>query len=363
MSDEVKKPDGPVSDRDQASLDAAAGMVDMSKLGQQDTKAPPAPVPEVQKETAGQPVVQPSIEIKTPLGTKKFGDTGGPVLSSFADVQTYAKEQGFELKSPDDIRQLISTVNDLKTKAEAVPKLESALNSYKSQIGGLPPEIFNLIEVAASGKDYKSVLKDLAAGVSIDFTKPYSDHNSLNLIRQYVQPNLTQDQFDELTDINKDTMHNLAKVKYEGDKIKWEQATRDRTVEKEAYTQKYSQSMEVALTNLKREFPDLSQEAIKVVADRMAYGVKESLFNEDNTYRPDAGVKIAMQEFGKEALSTAYQTFGDYVKQIRSQIQGTVNEQILIRSDAPDLQGRRVADNTNVIAETVKRETNFLHAK
>jgi len=95
----------------------------------------------------------------------------------------------------------------------------------------------------------------------------------------------------------------------------------------------------------------------------MAYGLKDSLFNPDNTYKPDAGIKIAMQEFGLETIQESYNTIGKMAEKMRGQIQGETQEQLLLRSDKPDQQGRQAVDTTNVIADAVSQATAFLNAR
>ena len=70
-----------------------------------------------------------------------------------------------------------------------------------------------------------------------------------------------------------------------------------------------------------------------------------------------------MQEYGQEALSTQKQTIGELAQRISGKIEGKVNEGLLLRSDVPDQKGRQIIEGSNVIADTVKRETGFLGAK
>ena len=369
-----------LSPRDQEALRAAGGM-GLKKVGQSKTETP-APAPEVKPEPVAKapapvedikPAPQPGtgtapkgaapIEVKSAFGTTKFGGTDAPVLSSFEDVQAYAKEHGFELDSPDAIRTVIDSVTTLKQKAEEAAVLANIVSNYKSQYGNLPPEVANIVDAYNSGKDYKSIIKDISAGVSFDLSRKFEEHSPISLIRQYAQPGITQEDYDELTPAMQNSLNALAKAQYTTDQGNWQRAAADQTATKKQYEEKYAQSLVNAMDNLKKQYPTMNDAAIKVVHDRMAYSLRDSLFNEDNTYKPDAAVKIAMQEFGQEAVANAYSTIGELEVKMRNQIQGQTTEQLLLRSDKPDQQGRQVADQSNVIADAVKAQTRFLKAK
>jgi hypothetical protein len=105
----------------------------------------------------------------------------------------------------------------------------------------------------------------------------------------------------------------------------------------------------------------MTQETVKIVHDKMAYGTfKDNLFNPDNTYKPEAAVRIAMQEFGQEAILTQNETIGQMADAARGKITGQAHEQLLGRSDIPNQQGRQIADETNVVSDAVDKELSFL---
>ena len=52
---------------------------------------------------------------------------------------------------------------------------------------------------------------------------------------------------------------------------------------------------------------------------------------------PEAATRIAMQEYGQETIQNQMKTIGDYVNKIRSEQSGKATENILMRSDKPDL--------------------------
>lgn len=360
-----------ISEKDQQMLAAAAGV-----LGQ---KKQPAQQPQVAAPAAGQPTGNQApepgasqqqqaaapapIEVKTAFGTQTYGGQGGPVLSSFEDVQAFAKEQGFEISQVDDIRQLFTQVTELKQKAENANHLQAAVDSYKTQLGSLPPPVLNLVEAAIAGQDYKALISDIAAGVQVDLSKSFNDHDPISLIKQYADSGITKEAYDELSDPNKNALRAVAKTKYESDQQRWKQVTTDNSNKQTEFNQKFSKSIEASVSELRKAFPDMDDSTIKAVTDKMAYGFKDSLFNPDNTYKPEAAVKIAMQEYGQEALNAQKNTIGSLAQQIAGKIEGKVNEQLLQRSDTPEQQGRNVVDNTNVVAETVKAQTGFIKAK
>jgi len=254
-------------------------------------------------------------------------------------------------------------LNEHKQKAEAIPKLEAALNQFRAQMSVLPQEVLTIVEAASTGQDYRSIIKDLAAAADVDLSKPFSDHSVVSIIQKYVNPGINQAAFDAMDEANKQALTTLAKSKYDTTRTNWQRATSDKTAERNLQQQKFEQSIQQSLQVLKTKFPDMGQEAFKVVADKMAFGLKDSLFNPDNTYKPDAAVKVAMQEFGEESIRSQWSTIGDLAQKIASKIQGQTNEQYLGRSDKPDQQGRKAVETADVVAEIVKRETSFVNAR
>ena len=359
-----------LSERDRAALEAAEGMglaPDKATTGQEPAPGAEPGAQEGQNQPAqgsgagaGQEPAKP-IEVNTPFGKQVIGaQVSEEVLSSWDDIRTYAKENGVELNDANDIKQLFGVISELKQKAEAVPTLEATVNQFKSQLGGLPPEVANIVDAAVSGKDYKSLIKNVAAGADFDLTKDFSEHSTINVIRKYVNPEFTQEQYEALDAANKSALETLAKSKYETDQIQYRSAVADKAHEKEAYQQKFSESVNKAITVLKQTYPDMSDEHIKVVADRMQVSLRDALFNPDNTYKEDAGIRIAMQEFGADALAAQKQTIGDLAKQIESRIQSQTHESLLGRSDKPDTMGRQAVQDKDQIAKAVDNMTGFL---
>lgn len=382
MTDQLTGPNGEaLSQKDQEALAAAGGMFgteDITGQPPQGAQQPvaenkPAPTedpkgqqnqPAQQQPGAGsgqpKPAAQP-LQVQTAFGTEQFGQQAGPVLSSFEDVQAFAKEQGVELKSVDDIRGLFNTISELKAQAEAVPALTSTVNNYKTQLSSLPPEVANIVDAALASQDYRSLIKDIASGVDLDLTRNFSDHPALNMVRQYVDPSMTQEAFDELTDANKNAVLKLAQTSYETAKVNHQNAVASKAKEKQDYQAAFDASVESAVANLKQRFPSMNDQAISKVRQVMSSGLRESLFTENNTWKPEAGVKIAMQEFGEEALSAQKQTIGDLYQKISGQIQSETHEQLLQRSAQPDLQGRQAVNTDDQVAKYVDQATSFLN--
>ena len=119
-----------------------------------------------------------------------------------------------EIKEADDIRQLFTTVADLTKKVEAVPGLEASLNAYKTQLNNLPIDVANIVDASVAGKDYRALIKNIAAGVEVDLSKTFDSQDKIEMVRRYVDAEVTKDGFGDLTEGNKSAMVNMARASY-----------------------------------------------------------------------------------------------------------------------------------------------------
>jgi len=88
-----------------------------------------------------------------------------------------------------------------------------------------------------------------------------------------------------------------------------------------------------------------------------------TLFTQENTYRPEAAERLAMQEYGAETILAQSHTISDLVTKHTAAGKSLATEQILQRSDQRTLTGAGVAPGDNAVAEEVKRATNFMGAR
>ena len=88
-----------------------------------------------------------------------------------------------------------------------------------------------------------------------------------------------------------------------------------------------------------------------------------TLFNPDNTYKPDAAERIAMQEYGQETILAQSHTISDLVAKHTAAGRSEANEQILQRSDNRELTGAAIAPGDNAVSQAVKDATSFMGAR
>ena len=107
----------------------------------------------------------------------------------------------------------------------------------------------------------------------------------------------------------------------------------------------------------------MGEAEIKRVREIMTADLQGTLFNDDGySYKTEAAERIAMQEFGKDAILAQQHTISEIVAKFQNQGKSEATEQILQHSDKRPLAGTGSGGaDENIISEEVKKATNFMH--
>jgi len=331
--------------------------------------APVAPAPDPKVAPAAQavaPQVAPPIVVKSPLGDQSFG--GVPVaevkLTSFEDVAAFAKDYaGIELKTVQDFVPVFNQLKELQKNASEAAKLQKYVDTYKSTLDNLPPDVSLIMSAAINGEDYMPIVQKLQQKAAFDFEKPFESHDELAVINHYTGKNYTKETLDKLEPDVQDTLLDTVKLKYKADQ---DALTNLRTNTKSAIEKRqnaFRTSVESSINNMLASNPSMDKAAVEVVRQVMTGDLSEALFTKDKTYLPDAAEKIAYMMYGKQIVQAQAQTIGDIVKKMRAEGESQATEKILMRSDQPLLKGSGAPGDRNVIQSIVEKETSFLSAK
>lgn len=347
-------------------IDGAAGLVDTADLqnidgaNTPDNKSTGEPV-QPQATTDGDNKDKPvdTIKVDTAFGSNTYGEKG-TVLTSWDDMVAFAKDNGVKLEGANDLQGLISEINSLKTKLKDVPALQQKIDTYENQAKTIPNDVAAINQAVTQGGDYMGVIKQIATGNELDFNKHFKDQDVLSLVGRYTGRSLTKESFGEMDQTTRDGLSLIAETKYNDEKSAYTTNIINKQENDQKFATSLNESVRVSIDNLKKRFPDFEVEALKHVENVMATGLKDSLFNPDNTYKPDAAVRIAMQEYGETALQTQEQTIGELAEKIGSRIEGKVNENLILRSNVPDNKGRQADASENEVKKAVDNATHFL---
>ena len=389
--------DGQVAATGQQALGAAAGILEADKVEGIANTVKPAVQPAVQPaanapvepvkvepkggdqpaqvlDSEGKPVTQPLVApvkkadpvvVDTPFGKKVFGDIGGEEgkLENFEDVQLFAKAFNLKLEKVEDLRAVIKSVGGVPALIEQTNKYQSTINAHEANLRALPQEVKTIMDAAMNKKDYGQVITMIATKSGLDYTKDFTSYNEKDMINRYSNKKYSDEEFTEMEAEQYKAVKSLAQVRYDTDKSTFDARVAEEKRFTDVRNQAFSQSVESSIAQLKDNNPDMGEPQIDRVRRIMTSDLHNTLFNVDETYKPEAAERIAMQEFGKEAILAQQHTIGDLVNKFRAEGATQTKEQILLRSDGVIPSSSGVAPVESRITDEVKRQTDFMGAR
>lgn len=318
---------------------------------------------------AAAPAAKPAepVMVKTAFGTTTYGaatkdEDGNITLTSFEDVQAFGKANGLELKDVNDLQGLIKEHGKFKTEADQLGGLQTQVATYERTLKSLPTDVSIIMDAALKKQDYSQVIQNIAQRGTLDFEKPFATYIDHDIINHYSDKKLTHDEFKEMDTEHFNALKNLARTKYETDQANYTATVQQNQREAEVVQQTFDTSVENSITLLRSANPDMGEPEIKRIRDIMTADLQNTLFNPDGfSYKPEAAERIAMQEFGKEAILAQQHTIGDLVAKAQNQGQSLANEQILKNSDRLPAGGVGSGGaDENKISKIVQNETSFM---
>jgi len=325
---------------------------------------PPAVDPNSSAAPAVKPAVDPFV-VKTAMGTKVYGagDSIDVVLSSFEDVQGYAKAFGVEIKEVNDLQNVLKEYDVMKKNTSVLESERARLNNYERTLNALPVEVNMILNAALNQQDYQQVITNVANKGAFNFEKTFDAYNEKEMINHYSGKNYSKQEFDDMEEDQYKALRDMAGTKYETAQVRYKQTIEDQQRATALTQQKFNNSVEVSIAQLKAAYPSLDEPKIQRVQTVMTADLQNTLFNDDNTYKPDAAERIAMLEFGKETIAQQEVTIGELVQKYHNVGASQATEKILLASDVRPVHGTGEAPSHNVLAEEVHRQTSFLTAK
>lgn len=351
----------------QDMLSAASGLMGNQPIVAPAAEAAPAadPIPAAQAAPAPSgEAINPAVVVKSPLGDQMYGGNPveGVVLTSFADVQAFAKDYlDVEIK---EVKDLVPVFEELKKAKEVVvnaAETQKQLDTYVSIINNLPKDVSLILAAVMQGQDHMPIIQKLQQKAVMDYNKPFEAHDTLQLVNHYTGTQYTKETFDTLDETAKRALTDSVRLKYTADSN--EMRTFEGNVQKaaEKSQQDFLASVESSISNMVKANPNMDKAAVDRVRKIMQYGVADTLFTKEKTYTPDAAERIAMMEFGKQTIVAQAQTIGDIVQRMTNQGVTKELEHTLLKSDKPIPSGG--SKGTNPMASIVDRETSFIHAR
>ena len=308
------------------------------------------------------------IVVKTAFGTQTYGAAtedkdGNITLASFEDVQAFGKANGLELKDVNDLQGLIKEHNKFKTEAAGLGGLQTQVATYERTLKSLPTDVSLIMDAALKKQDYSQVIQNIAKRGTLDFEKPFANYIDHDLINHYGEKRFTHEEFKEMDAEHFSALKNLAKTKYETDQANYAATIQQNQREADVVQQTFDTSVENSIKLLRSANPDMLEPEIKRIRDIMTSDLQNTLFNPDGfSYKPEAAERIAMQEFGKDAILAQQHTIGDLVAKAQNKGVSLANEQILQNSDQRPAAGLGSGGaDENKLSAVVQKEIGFMN--
>ena len=208
------------------------------------------------------------------------------------------------------------------------------MSIYEQTIVNLPDDLKSLVYDWANGNDYKKTINDIVKGSRLDYSKDASSYDADYLISFY-NPDISKEDLEELDAKVKATLHSNALRQYNSDKVAIIEKDKRIQQQTEQRKQEFASSVEDSIAELKRKYPQFSASKINEIKDRMITGY--SLYD-NGKYSRDAAVKIAMAEYGEDALNKMKMSLEQrYSQELKNAVSKERETYVMHQNDRPTM--------------------------
>jgi len=281
-------------------------------------------------------------------------------FTNWDNLTAYAKANGFALKTPNDLETVFKAVGEHKKKAkEYEPQINEWKNkaeSFEKLMMNMPPEIANPFLAWADGKDYKQEIRKITE-TPFDLTLSADKHDSLELVNFFGEDKYTKEEWEAVDPKVKTSLEKSAKQLYnvkQQDFLSMREKANNSKLEKQ---DKFMKSVDAAIANLKKEFPDMKEVQVKEVRQQMLGGINKTLFNDDGTYKETAAEQISMAIYGKQTLGTMKTALEAKFQAAKNALLSNEREKMVIAGqDGVPLGKNSQEDVKNKLVEDVRKQ-------
>lgn len=216
-----------------------------------------------------------------------------PQFKTVEEVQAFAKKT-FKTENIGEVFASAKEAQKIKGELEAT---NSKLQQFQEFFLKVPEPLFEALELAESGKDWKAPL--LALDSKVDFSKPYEQNNELDIVQKYFPSISAEDYAKKADNPLVQRSIELAKQQFATDakRVSTDREKISQGIENRNKALKAS--VDVSLVSLQKKYPGLKPAEIQKVQKMMVTGEYKNLFlNPDGTFSEEAASAIAMAVFG-----------------------------------------------------------------
>lgn len=240
------------------------------------------------------------------LNKKKPEAASAPVIKNPEDILSLVKAKyGQEYSKIEELPKFFESVDKMRVEAQKFNEVNKELTQFKEEWKNLPSQFHDALDLYVKGQDFTEAFVKTS---KLDFTKPVEAQDIKSLVNQYFPNKFTEDDFEDPSDKSEKLImaEEAAKLKYVAEKQMFD-TKRATYTEKAQLTEKArNESMESSVKMLEQRFPEMDKVALEQVKSIFKGGPQKILstfLNPDGTFKPDAGIKLMMAEYGESEIS------------------------------------------------------------
>jgi hypothetical protein len=274
----------------------------------------------------------------------------------------YAKEQGFEINSPDDLPKVFEAVKEkegkLKQTTEELIGEKQKREALENIYATMPDELVNIFIAHVEGRDPKEEIQKIKTS-PFDFSKDAKEYDVLKLVNNYSKKKYEQAEWDELLEDWRAEKLDNAIEKYNIEKTVRLNARKEFEERNIAQQKKLLASVDNSLAKLKVKFPQMGDEELTVIKKNMLGGFNEKVLNKDGTYKEEAAELFANAEYAPGTIGALTEQLTKQMEAAVSKAKSETREQIVLTgSEKPVVTGSEKIEQH--IAKEVSEKTGFL---
>lgn len=212
-----------------------------------------------------------------------------------------------------DASKAAESISKWRKDSQSLIETQAGLKKLTDAIENMPETLALSVQKYIDGDDWTEILK--SNNVNLDFSLSFDKIGKEKVADYYFSKQLTklnqklsskkieeEEYEEEVNEIYEDS-----KLKFEADKATYQKSLLDAKKKKDAFVEKFSQSITASSEDLKKQFPSLKKEVIDQIQETLSDSNKilSLIFNADGTAKKEAMKRMMFLLKGDVIVSTA----------------------------------------------------------
>lgn len=269
-----------------------------------------------------------------------------------------ATQYGFSVKSFDDALGLMGKLKETEAKVE---EYDVKTSNYENLLATIPEDIKMVMMDAFEGKNYHDTMRQIT-GSQINYTKPAESYKKETLIQMY-NSDITTEELEDMDEKSVDRLYNLSVKQYNAERKEVSDRAAAFDIKQKESAKLVLTSIDNSINKLKEKYPEIKKTYVDDIRKKMKTNYAAELLNEQNVWKEDAAIKIAMAEYGSVLMDNLRKQLetemAKNVKLAKSEAREEVIKEKL--NDAPPKDTH--SSETKSLKEMLKAQMPFLSKK